>query len=107
MEGTLEGGTTTSESIQTTPAFQDWNSSVNIRRLALQRNRPRERIRTGMTGGLVPETSRASQVKESYTLSISNGRNFGGRNDNLRIDPKYDSFQDLEFRTPSKGYGVT
>ena len=28
MEGTLEDGTTTSESIQTTPAFQDWNSNA-------------------------------------------------------------------------------
>ena len=42
MEGNLEDGTTTSELIQTTPPFQDWKSVINMRRRALQRNRPRD-----------------------------------------------------------------
>ena len=47
MEGTVEDGTTTSGSIQTTPAFQAWNSNTLPRGTALLRDRSRT---TGDTG---------------------------------------------------------
>ena len=54
MEGTLEDGTTTSESIQTTPAFQNWNST-NFRRSEPHRSYPREQVRPEETGGIFPD----------------------------------------------------
>ena len=54
MEGILEGGTTTSESIQTTPAFQDWNLNVYSRRMGSHPDHPGERLRQE-TSGFFPE----------------------------------------------------
>ena len=104
MEGTLEDGTTTSESIQTTPAFQDWNFNATPRGMAMPNIRSRGRIRPGMTGAVAPETTRTC-IMESHILSIPNGRNFGGWDDNIRIDPNYYSLQDLEFQHAPKPWG--
>ena len=54
MEGTLEDGTITSESIQTTPASRTWNPSTSLRG-AVQRGRAIRRTRGIISGEFVPE----------------------------------------------------
>ena len=54
MEGTLEDGTTTSESIQTTPASRNWNSA-NLRRSGIPRSYPGEQVTPERAGGPFPE----------------------------------------------------
>ena len=67
MEGTLEGGATTSESIQTTPAFQAWNSNTLPRGTVLQRDRLRGRTRMVISGEFIPE------VEEPHASAINAG----------------------------------
>ena len=76
MEGTLEDGTTTSESIQTTPAFQDWNNNATSRGMATSNIRSRGRTRPGMTGVLTPGGARTSSSSEGITHASWNPISF-------------------------------
>ena len=68
MEGNSEDGTTTSESIQTTPASRTWNSSTLPRGTVLRRDRLTGRTRMVVTGEFIPEN-------EDPQVSAINGGN--------------------------------
>ena len=67
MEGTLEDGTTTSESIQTTTASSIWNSNTPPRGTVLQRDRLRGRTHWVVSGEFIPE------VEEPHVSAINVG----------------------------------
>ena len=106
MEGNLEDGATTSESIQTTPAFQDWNPNANPRGSVLTRNRSRKQTRSAMTGGLFPEVNRTSSSSEGISHVSWNPISVPYRREGTLEDGTTTSGS-TQTTTASKGYGVT